>query len=185
MKDASIINLYWERSENAIRETDLKYGRLCRNLSNNILNNLSDAEECVNDSYLAVWNAIPDARPENFSAFLCRIVKNLSFKKLEQITAQKRKPEMLVSLDELRDCVSSTANPEASCDAAELAKTISIFLRKQDELNRNIFLRRYWYYDSVKCIADDYGLKEGKVSQILFKIRKKLKKHLEQEGYSI
>lgn len=185
MKDASIVKLYWERSEKAIIETDLKYGKLCRHLSDNILNNLSDAEECVNDSYLAVWNAIPDARPENFSAFLCRIVKNLSFKRLEHITAQKRKPEMLVSLEELQDCISSSANPQASYDAAELAEVISGFLRKQDELSRNIFLRRYWYYDSVKCIANDYGMKEEKISQILFKIRKKLRKHLEQEGYNI
>lgn len=185
MKDASIVKLYWERSEKAIIETDLKYGKLCRHLSGNILNNLSDAEECVNDSYLAVWNAIPDARPENFSAFLCRIVKNLSFKRLEHITAQKRKPEMLVSLEELQDCISSSANPQTSYDAAELAEVISSFLRKQNELSRNIFLRRYWYYDSVKCIANDYSMKEEKISQILFKIRKKLKKHLEQEGYNI
>lgn len=185
MKDASIVKLYWERSEKAIIETDLKYGKLCRHLSDNILNNLADAEECVNDSYLAVWNAIPDARPENFSAFLCRIVKNLSFKRLEHITAQKRKPEMLVSLEELQDCISSSANPQASYDAAELAEVISSFLRKQDELSRNIFLRRYWYYDSVKCIANDYGMKEERISQILFKIRKKLRKHLEQEGYNI
>lgn len=185
MKDASIVKLYWERSEKAIIETDLKYGKLCRHLSDNILNNLSDAEECVNDSYLAVWNAIPDARPENFSAFLCRIVKNLSFKRLEHITAQKRKPEMLVSLEELQDCISSSANPQASYDAAELAEVISSFLRKQDELSRNIFLRRYWYYDSVKCIANDYGMKEEKISQILFKIRKKLRKLLEQEGFNI
>lgn len=185
MKDASIVKLYWERSEKAIIETDLKYGKLCRHLSDNILNNLADAEECVNDSYLAVWNAIPDARPENFSAFLCRIVKNLSFKRLEHITAQKRKPEMLVSFEELQDCISSSANPQASYDAAELAEVISGFLRKQDELSRNIFLRRYWYYDSVKCIANDYGMKEEKISQILFKIRKKLRKLLEQEGYNI
>lgn len=185
MKDASIVKLYWERSEKAIIETDLKYGKLCRHLSDNILNNLADAEECVNDSYLAVWNAIPDARPENFSAFLCRIVKNLSFKRLEHITAQKRKPEMLVSLEELQDCISSSANPQASYDAAELAEVISNFLRKQDELSRNIFLRRYWYYDSVKCIANVYGMKEERISQILFKIRKKLRKHLEQEGYNI
>lgn len=185
MKDASIVKLYWERSEKAIKETDLKYGKLCRHLSDNILNDLSDAEECVNDSYLAVWNAIPDARPENFSAFLCRIVKNLSFKRLEHITAQKRKPEVLISLDELQECISSSSNPEASCDAVELAEVISGFLRKQDEQSRNIFLRRYWYYDSVKCIADAYGMKEEKVSQTLFKIRKKLKKHLEQEGYNI
>ncbi|MBR3818908.1 MAG: sigma-70 family RNA polymerase sigma factor [Clostridia bacterium] len=185
MNDASIIGLFWERSENAIKETDIKYGKLCNRLANNILNNISDAEECVNDSYLTVWNSIPDARPNNFSAFLCRIVKNLSFKKLEYLTAQKRKPEILISLNELNDCISSSANTEMSYDTAELSKIISIFLRKQNETHRNIFLRRYWYYDSVKNIAADYGFKEEKVSNILFNIRKKLKKHLETEGYYI
>ncbi len=185
MNDASIIKLYWERSENAIKETDIKYGKLCSRLANNILNNVYDAEECVNDSYLTVWNSIPDARPNNFSAFLCRIVKNLSFKKLEYLTAQKRKPEMLVSLNELNDCISSSANIEMSYDTAELGKIISIFLRMQNETHKNIFLRRYWYYDSVKNIAADYGFKEEKVSNILFNMRKKLKKFLEQEGYNI
>lgn len=185
MNDASIISLYWERSENAIKETDLKYGKLCNRLAKNILNNNNDAEECVNDSYLTVWNSIPDARPNNFSAFLCRIVKNLSFKKLEYLTAQKRKPEILVSLNELNDCVSSSSNIETSYDTAELGKIISLFLRKQNETHRNIFLRRYWYYDSVKEIAADYGFKEEKVSNILFNMRKKLKQFLEREGYNI
>ena len=138
MNDASIISLYWERSENAIKETDIKYGKLCNHLANNILNNVCDAEECVNDSYLTVWNSIPDERPNNFSAFLCRIVKNLSFKKLEHISAQKRKPEMLVSLNELQDCLSSSTDTETSYDTAELGKIISRFLREQSETNRNI-----------------------------------------------
>ena len=185
MNDASIIGLYWERSENAIKETDIKYGKLCNNLANNILNNVYDAEECVNDSYLTVWNSIPDARPNNFSAFLCRIVKNLSFKKLEHITAQKRKPEMLVPIDELQDCISSSSDIENSYDAAELGKLISSFLRKQNNTHKNIFLRRYWYYDSVKDIAADYGFKEEKVSNTLFQMRKKLRKFLEREGYNI
>lgn len=185
MNDASIISLYWERSENAIKETDIKYGKLCNHMANNILNNIYDAEECVNDSYLTVWNSIPDARPNNFSAFLCRIVKNLSFKKLEYLTAKKRKPEMLVSLDELGDCVSSSQNIETNYDVSELGEVISTFLRKQNETHRNIFLRRYWYYDSIKDIASDYQFKEEKVSNILFNMRKKLKQFLEQEGYNI
>ncbi len=185
MNDASIIGLYWERSENAIKETDIKYGKLCNRLANNILNNIYDAEECVNDSYLTVWNSIPDARPNNFSSFLCRIVKNLSLKRLEHLTAKKRKPEMLVSINELNDCISSAISTETSYDIAELGKTISVFLREQNETHRNIFLRRYWYYDSVKNIATDYGFKEEKVSNILFQMRKKLRKFLEREGYNI
>ena len=154
-------------------------------MANNILNNVCDAEECVNDSYLTVWNSIPDERPNNFSAFLCRIVKNLSFKKLEHISAQKRKPEMLVSLNELQDCLSSSTDTETNYDTAELGKIISRFLREQSETNRNIFVRRYWYYESVKDIAADYGFKEKKVSNILFEMRKKLKRFLEQEGYNL
>lgn len=185
MKDASIVGLYWERSEKAIKETDIKYGKLCNRLANNILNNECDAEECVNDSYLTVWNSIPDERPDNFSAFLCRIVKNLSFKKLERITAQKRKPEVLVSLNELQDCISSPSDTESGYDAIQLGIIISFFLKAQNETNRNIFVRRYWYYDSVKDIAADYGFKEKKISNILFETRKKLKQFLEQEGYHI
>lgn len=185
MNDNEIIALYWKRSENAIKETEIKYGKLCTRLANNILNNPSDAEECVSDSYLTVWNLIPEERPQNFSAFISRIVKNLSLKRLEYSTAKKRKPEFLASLDELRDCVSSDDSPEESFDVSLLGNLISVFLENQDSLHRNIFLRRYWYYDSVKSIAFDFQMKEEKVSSILFKTRKKLKKFLEKEGYSI
>lgn len=185
MDDASIIRLFWERSENAIKETDKKYGRLCNSLANNILNNSSDAEECVNDSYLTVWNSIPEDRPEYFSAYLCRIVKNLSLKRLEYNTAQKRNPELLVSFDELQGCLSSDTAPEENLDAELLGKAISDFLRSQNEIKRKIFLRRYWYFDSVKKIADDFQLKEERVSTILFRMRKKLKQYLEKEGYRI
>lgn len=185
MNDASIIELYWERSEEAVRETDKKYGRLCNNIANNILNNKSDAEECVNDTYLTVWDSIPDERPNCFSAFICRIVKNLSLKRLEYNTAKKRNPELIASFDELQDCLSSENNPELSFDAKELGKAISNFLREQSEINRKIFLRRYWYFDTVKMIALDMQMKEEKVSTILFRMRKKLKKFLEKEGYRI
>lgn len=185
MNDASIIELYWERSEEAISETDKKYGKLCNSIANNILNNKSDAEECVNDTYLTVWDSIPDERPKYFSAFLCRIVKNLSLKRLEYNTAQKRNPELLVSFDELQDCLSSETNPELTLDTKELGKAISRFLKNQNETNRKIFLRRYWYFDSVKKIAADFQMKEEKISLILFRTRKKLKQFLEKEGYGI
>ncbi len=185
MNDASIIELYWERSEEAISETDKKYGKLCNNIANNILNNKSDAEECVNDTYLTVWDSIPDERPKYFSAYICRIVKNLSLKRLEYNTAQKRNPELLVSFNELQECLSSDTNPESNLDAEELGKTIGNFLRQQNETNRKIFLRRYWYFDSIKSIASDFKMKEERVSLILFRTRKKLKQYLEKEGYKI
>ena len=185
MKDASIIELFWNRNETAIEETDKKYGRLCSQISFNILNCIPDAEECVNDSYLTVWNSIPEDRPDHFSAYLCRIVRNLSLKRLEFNTAAKRSPDLIASYDELEGCISATQRPENLLDAKLLGKAISVFLRAQNEQNRVIFIRRYWYFDSVKKIAGDTGIKEEKVSVILFRMRKKLKKYLEKEGYNV
>lgn len=185
MNDSEIIDLFWQRSENAIVQTDIKYGKLCKRLSNNILNNNSDAEECVSDSYLTLWNKIPEDRPEYFSAYLCRIVKNISCKKLERLTAKKRNAEIMLSFEELEGCVPSSSNPESTVEAADVAKKISSFLRNQSEIQRSVFLRRYWYYDSVKDIAADFDLKEEKVSLILFRMRKKLKTFLETEGYGV
>ena len=185
MNDASIIELFWNRNETAITETDNKYGRLCSRVSLNILNSIPDAEECVNDSYLTVWNSIPEDRPEHFSAYLCRIVRNLSLKRLEYNTAAKRNPDLLASFDELEGCISATENPENFVDAKALGRSISEFLYLQNEQNRNIFIRRYWYFESVKKIAGDYKMNEERVSVILFRTRKKLKKHLEKEGYSV
>ncbi len=185
MNDASIIELYWNRNESAIEETHKKYGNLCSRVSLNIVNDLSDAEECINDTYLTVWNSIPFDRPEYFSAYLCRIVRNLSLKRLEYNNALKRKPELVASFDEIEGCISSADNPENTLDAKLLGKAISGFLYSQKEQNRNIFIRRYWYFDSVKKISEDFGLKEDRISVILFRMRKKLKKHLEKEGFSV
>ncbi len=185
MNDASIIELFWNRNETAITETDKKYGRLCSRVSLNILNSIPDAEECINDSYLTVWNSIPEDRPEHFSAYLCKIVRNLSLKRLEYNTAAKRSPDLLSSFEELEGCISATENPENSLDAELLGRVISEFLHAQSEQSRNVFIRRYWYFDSVKKIAGDYGMKEEKASALLFRMRKKLKKHLEKEGFDV
>jgi len=183
MDDNLIVEMFWNRSEDAIKQTDLKYGKLCMSLSVNILNDTSDAEECVNDSYLTLWNRIPDERPLYFSAFLCRIVKNLSLKKLEKITAAKRKPICTVPLSELGDCVSGTDIPESEYDVSELTEKISQFLYRQDAFKRNIFVLRYWYCEPLKTIANRFGIKEQKVASVLFSLRQELKKHLEKEGY--
>lgn len=185
MNDESIIELYWNRVENAIEETDKKYGKLCSRVSLNIVNSISDAEECINDSYLTVWNSIPHDRPEHFSAYICRIVRNLSLKRLEYNTAAKRRADLVASFDELEGCLSSGQNPEDCVDAKLLGKVISRFLSLQNEQSRNIFIRRYWYFDSLKEIAKDYGLKEERISLILFRMRKKLKNFLEKEGYNV
>ena len=182
MEDPEIIDLYWERSEDAISETDLMYKGLCMHVANNILHDASDAEECLNDTYLAAWNAIPSRRPKYFPAFLCRIVRNLALKRCELNSAKKRNPEVLLSLDELDDCIPSGEDVEAAFDAAELGRNISDFLRKQPKRNRMIFLRRYWYYDSISEISDNFGMSENAVKQLLFRMRTQLKKHLESEG---
>lgn len=182
MDDASIIDLYWERSEEAIAETDTKYKGLCLHIAGNILSDRCDAEECLNDTYLAVWNRIPSSRPKYLPAFLGRIIRNISLKRCEYNSAKKRNPEVELSLDELDDCIPSDTDVEKICDAAELGEIISAFLRTQNKRSRVIFIRRYWYYDSVKDIAMRLSLKESSVKQILFRTRSRLREYLEKEG---
>jgi RNA polymerase sigma-70 factor (ECF subfamily) len=182
MEDNEIIGLYWERSESAVSETDAKYKKLCLHVADNILSDRSDSEECLNDTYLAVWNSIPSERPRYFPAFLCRIIRNLALKRYRYNTAGKRNPEVTVSMDELEECVPSGENVERICDARELGRLISDFLRGQSRKNRVIFVRRYWYYDSVKEIAERYSLSENSVKQSLFRMREKLKRFLSEEG---
>lgn len=182
MEDKEIIDLFWERSERAISETDIKYKSLCLHIADNILKDHSDSEECLNDTYLAAWNSMPSHKPKYFPAFICRIMRNLALKKYEYNNAQKRNPEVLVSLDELADCISSDENVEDICDAKELGEIISRFLRTQKQRDRIVFIRRYWYYDSVQEISEKYLLSESSVKQILFRMRGKLQKFLEKES---
>ncbi|MBR6242032.1 MAG: sigma-70 family RNA polymerase sigma factor [Ruminococcus sp.] len=182
MDDPSIIDLYWERSEEAIAQTDIKYKKLCMHVADNILLDHSDSEECLSDTYLAAWKAMPSQRPKYLPAFLCRIIRNFALKRCEYNTAQKRNPEVALSLDELDDTIPSPDNVESSVDAAELGRIISAFLRKQGRKKRSIFLRRYWYYDSVSTIAEKYSMSEESVRQMLFRLRRKLKEYLEKEG---
>ena len=182
MDDPEIIDLYWERSENAISETDAKYKGLCMHIANNILHDRQDAEECLSDTYFAVWNAIPSKRPKYLPAFLCRIMRNIALKRCEYNSAKKRSPEVMLSLDELDECIPSSEDVEASCDAAELGRVISSFLRQQPKRSRMIFLRRYWYFDPQSKLAEDFGMTENAVKQLLFRMRGQLKEYLEKEG---
>lgn len=181
MEDTQIIDLYLLRSENAITETDAKYGRLCRNLAMNILSNQEDVEECINDTYLGAWNAIPPQHPVSLCAFISRIARNLALKKYEYTTAQKRNPEAAVSLTELEDCVSGLDMVEEEIENTRIAKVISDFLRSQNYENRNVFLRRYWYFDSIAEIAKRFEISESKTAAMLFRMRRKLKAHLQRE----
>lgn len=185
MDDASIIDLYFKRNEQAIKETDLKYGKLCFKLASNMLNNIQDAEECVNDTYMTTWNTIPPTRPFRFSAFLCKITKNLALKKIEHETASKRNRKMSLSIDELGDLVSGMPSPEDEILVKEVTSEVNKFLSKQKERDQMIFVKRYWYYESVSAIAKDFQITEKNASAILLRLRQKLKAHLMKEGFDI
>lgn len=185
MDDKRIIDLYWERDEAAIRETSLKYGRLCAYIVKNILASREDCEECLNDTYLAVWNVIPVQRPSRFSAFVGRIARNLALKKYEYITAAKRNPAAVLSLEELGDCVSGTVEVESEIESRRIESAINDFLWQQGEEKRNVFIRRYWYFDSIEGISRLTGFSQSKVKSMLFEMRRKLREHLESEGIEV
>ncbi len=184
MDDQKIIDLYFDRNEQAITETDVKYGRLCHSIAYNILSNREDSEECVNDTYIRVWNAIPPTRPDNFMAFVCRIARNLSLKRLEFLKREKRSADVILSLDELAAVLPDERYaPDASDE--DVGRLISQFLRTQKEDVRNVFIRKYYFFDSVKEIAERYSFTESKVKNMLFYTRNKLKDYLIKEGVEI
>jgi len=185
MDDSEIIELYFKRSETAIAETDLKYGRLCRYISANILHSLEDSEECVNDTYLGAWNTVPPQRPNKFSAFIGRITRNLALKKYEYISAAKRNPEVLSSLAELDECVSGQECVESELENRRVEKAISAFLWQQDVEKRTVFIRRYWYFESINGISKRCGFSQSKVTSMLYHTRQKLRDYLESEGIEI
>ena len=184
MDDLKIIELYFERNERAIRETDAKYGKLCYRIAYNILNNREDSEECVNDTYMGAWNTIPPARPDNFVAFLSKIARNLSLKRLEFLTREKRSAAIVLSLDELVGVLPDERfSPEASDEY--VGTLISAFLRTQKADARNVFIRRYFFFDSIGEICARYSFTESKVKNMLFRTRNKLKEYLIKEGIDL
>lgn len=185
MDDEKIIGLYWARDEDAIKETSSKYGRLCNFIANNILSNHEDSEECVNDTYFAVWNAIPTQHPSRFSVFVSRITRNLALKRYEYISAAKRNPSAVTSLDELGDCVSGTDNIESEIEKKHVETAIGQFLWRQSDEKRNVFIRRYWYFDSIESICRCTGFSQSKVKSMLYETRRKLRKYLESEGIEV
>jgi len=173
------------RSEDAIAKTDAKYGRLCRHIIRNILANEQDGEECVSDTYYSAWNAMPPRKPNVLSAFIGRIARNQALKKYEYITAEKRNPEAVRSLTELEDCVSGADTVEAELESKRIEKAISEFLWRQEEEKRAVFIRRYWYFESISTISGHSGFSESKVTSMLYQTRQKLRAHLESEGIEI
>lgn len=182
MEDSQIIELYWQRCENAIAETSKKYGRLCRKIAFNIVGNYSDAEECENDTYVATWNAIPPTRPNVFSAFLSKITRNIALNRYEYNKAQKRNNEFDVILSELEECIASKTSVEDSFEEGVLASMLDDFLEELKQETRVIFVRRYWYSDSVKDIAKRLQISESKVKTVLFRTRKELQDYLAERG---
>ena len=178
--DIKIIELYFERNEQAIKETDIKYGKFCRNMAYKILNNHQDSEECVNDTYLGVWNRIPPARPGNFKSYISTIVRNISIDKFRKLKAQKRSANMVMALDELADVLPDERYAPGRNDE-EIGKSISIFLYKQKEEIRRVFLLKYFYFESNIAIAERCGFTERKVTHMLAHTRAQLKEYLIKE----
>ncbi len=185
MNDMEIIQLFFERSEQAIKELSEKYGAACSKIAFNILNNTQDAEECVNDAYLGVWNTIPPQNPNPLQSYVYRIVRNLAIKKHRFGTAAKRKSTYDITLDELENCFSSSVSADDEFNAKEISRIISEFLETLDKENRIIFIRRYWYSDSITDIAKQFGRNEHNISVRLSRTREKLKKYLIKEGVTI
>ena len=182
LDDKSIIELFFDRSETALAELDRKYGKLCYKLSHNILNDRQDAEECVNDAYLGIWNAIPPAKPDPLRAYICKIVRNISLKLYDRKKAEKRNSTYDVAMQELEDCLSAPDTVEAEIETRELTLVIERFLDTLSEENCVIFLRRYWFSDSYAEIAERTGISEKSVSMRLVRIRKQLKQYLAERG---
>jgi RNA polymerase sigma-70 factor (ECF subfamily) len=182
VEDSAIIELYWTRSEQAVRETELKYGKLFHQIANNILHNPADAEECVNDTYLGAWNAIPPARPLILAAYLSRVTRNIALKKYQYIHASRRNPAVAVSFDELEECLADGGSGDQSFADDRLADCINGFLETLDSESRQVFVRRYWYFDSVKEIMRRFRMSKSKVESMLFRTRQKLRRWIEEEG---
>ena len=180
--DEQILDLYWKRSESAITETAKKFGRYCWTIAWNILSDAADAEECENDVYLAAWNTIPPKRPAHLAIFLGRLTRNIAIDKYDYKTAQKRNQKFEQILSELEDCLVSPHSVETQYEAGQTAETINRFLREQPYESRAVFLRRYWYSDSIRDIAKQFGISESKVKSMLFRTRNRLRQYLEKEG---
>lgn len=184
MTDNQIIALYWRRSETAISETADKYGAYCRTVADHILHSREDSEECVNDTWLRAWNAIPPQRPARLRMFLAKITRNLAFDKFKAQTAGKRGGgEVELILDELSECVSAGGDAEGQFLAQELEETINRFVHTLPKRDCSIFVRRYFFAESIEAIAKKYGLSANNVTVILSRTRQKLKAHLKEEGY--
>ena len=184
MEDHQIVELYWQKNADAISETSNKYGGYCFAIADHILNNTEDSEECVNDTWLHVWNAIPPQKPNVLRMFLAKITRNLSVNRFKARNAEKRGGgEILLVLDELADCLAGETDVEREYEGRELEQCIRRFVRGLPERDGNVFVRRYFFTEPVAAVAERYGLTENNVMVILSRTRKKLRLKLVKEGY--
>jgi len=184
LTDEEIIDMYWERDENAINETDKKYGNYLFTIANNIVNDKMDCEECVNDTYLGTWNRIPPTRPNIFKVFLSKIVRNIAISRYRKNNAQKRgASEIKVSLDELNDCLASNPSAEDDYLTSKVVEILNIYLKTLSRRKELIFVCRYYYADKISNIAKMLGVSEKTVFRDLAEIRSGLKEMLAKEGY--
>ena len=183
MEDSKIIELFFARSEQAITELSAKYGKLCMHLAGNILGNAQDAEECVNDAYLGAWNTIPPQKPDPLQSYICKIVRNVAITRYHANTALKRNSHYDVALDELANSLCTSETAESYVHARELSHLLDRFLASLDTRSRVMFVRRYWYSDSVSDIANALHMRPNSVSVQLSRTRSKLRTFLIKEGY--
>lgn len=184
MSDEEIIKLYQQRNEAAISATNDSYGTYCYSIANRILRSAEDSRECVNDTWLRTWHAIPPQHPRCLRTFLAKITRNLAFDRFKREHAHKRGAgEIQLALDELEECVPARSDVEGEVLSQELKHSIDGFLSGISEQKRDIFLRRYFYVESTAAIAKRYGLKESNVLMILSRTRKELKTYLKKEGF--
>ena len=184
MRDIELVELYWQRDERAIELTEELYGQYCHTVSMNIIGNMQDAEECVNDTWIRVWNAIPPAKPNDFKAFLARITRNLSIDRIKQRRAGKRNA-VQVPLDELENYLIIPPELDEALALEHLQKQINRVLETVSERDRSVFVRRYFFFESIEQISSRYGLRNNHVAKILSRTRERMKAFLEKEGYSI
>lgn len=183
MEDQGIIALFFDRSEQAIVETDKKYGGYCYSIAYNILSNREDSEESVSDTYLAAWNTIPPRHPNLLNAFLGKLTRRISIDRWRKASAKKRGGgEIILALEELEDCTADEQSTEKVFERKQLAFVFNRFLESLPETERRVFLCRYWYLDSISAIANYYGFSDSKVTSMLHRTRKKLQTVLEKEG---
>ena len=184
MEDAQIVDLYWQRNEDAIPQTEIKYGRYCQTVANNVLGDALDAEECVNDTWLAAWNSMPDNRPTALPPYLGKITRNFALTRLSERHALKRGGGRTAEvLDELAECLPGGDDPARVAEEKDLSERIAAFMRTLPETEQQVFVARYWYMAPVDTIARRFGFTRAKTAAMLHRTRKKLRAALSKGGW--